>query len=141
MALLVMAAPFASVVALAGPSAGSGTHAEVGHPIAILPQMELLAAVQSQTTWMKTMGPEGPGNEYFRALSSFMKPYKNHKAVRVCQALLDDAFSYDAPVNFVLHLGPLPDLTPWIEYQDYIVGRARGRERLEEFRVSLRGNN
>lgn len=108
--------------------------------VSILPQMELLAAVQTQTSWMKAMGPkDGYGNDYFQAVKEFMEEYKGHEAVKVCQKLQNTGFSYDAPPTFILHLGPLPDLDLVHEYSDYLVGRAGGREELEEFRVALKG--
>jgi hypothetical protein len=125
-------------VALANSFEAPSTPGRPTHSVEIVPQIDLLAAVQSQTTWMKKMGPTGQGNEYFQALRKFIEPYKDHKAVKICQRLLDRGFSYDAPVNFALHLGPFPDLLPWTEYHDYIVQRAGGREILEEFRVALR---
>lgn len=107
--------------------------------IAILPQMELLTAVQTQTTWMDTMGPKNDyGNDYFQAVNEFMQEYKGHEAVKVCQNLLNSGFAYDAPPSFILHLGPLPDLDLVHEYSGYLVRRAGGREKLEEFRLALK---
>lgn len=107
--------------------------------VTILPQMELLTAVQIQTTWMDKMGPQdGYGNDYFQAVKKFMQEYKGHEAVKVCQTLLNSGFSYDAPPTFILHLGPLPDLGLVHEYSDYLVQRAGGREKLEEFRLALK---
>ena len=109
--------------------------------VEMLGQIELLTAIQSQTTWMKTSGPkDGPGNDYFQAVNEFMRQYEDHEAVRVCQALLDRewSFSYDAPVLMALHWGPLPDLELVHEYSDYLVRRAGGRENLEEFRMAMK---
>ena len=52
--------------------------------------------------------------------------------------LLNSGFSYDAPPTFILHLGPLPDLDLVHEYSDYLIRRAGGREKLEEFRLALK---
>ncbi len=112
---------------------------EARYSVAILPQMELLTAVQTQTTWMDRMGPgQGDGNDYFQAVKKFMVKYKDHEAVKVCQKLLNSGFSYDAPPTFILHLGPLPDLNLVHEYSDYLIRRAGGREKLEEFRLALK---
>lgn len=42
--------------------------------LTISPEMELLAGVLSQTTWIERRGPEGSGNEYYRALYEFFTP-------------------------------------------------------------------
>lgn len=109
--------------------------------VEMLGQIEVLTAIQSQTTWMKTHGPRGgTGNDYFRAVSEFMSRHKDHEAVKVCQELLDRewSFAYDAPVYMALHWGPLPDLELVHEYDDYLVRRAGGRENLERFRTAAR---
>lgn len=104
----------------------------------ISPEMELLAGVLSQTTWIEQHGPSGEGNEYYRALKTFFTPYKDHKAIRIAQELTTKGFTYDAPPAFICHLGPLPELEVVYEYSDYIAGRAGGRQKLENFRIALR---
>ncbi len=103
----------------------------------VSPEMELLAGVLSQTSWMKTMGPRGKGNEYFRALQAFFADFKDHKAIAIAEELTKRGFTYDAPPAFICHLGPLPDLDLTYEYSDYLVGRAGSRQKLEEFRLAL----
>jgi hypothetical protein len=103
----------------------------------ILPEIELLSGVQSQTSWIKRMAPAGDGNKYFQRLKSFFEKYEDHEAVEITQDLLDDGFSFDAPPGFVLNLGPLPELkedsTP-----SYFIQRAGGMDKLEEFRTALK---
>ena len=101
-------------------------------------EMELLAGVLSHTTWMNQAGPQGKGNEYFRSLKEFFAPYQKHEAVTIAQELTTMGFSFDAPIGFICHLGPLPQLDLEHEYSPYIIGRARDRDRLERFRVALR---
>ncbi|MGI6645214.1 MAG: hypothetical protein ACOX5D_00795 [Limnochordia bacterium] len=76
----------------------------------ILPEMELLAGVLTQTTWMERRGPRGPGNEYYRALKEFFAEYQDHEAVAIAQRLTERGFTYDAPPALICHLGPLPEL-------------------------------
>jgi len=104
----------------------------------VMPEMELLAGVLTQTSWIRQRGPTGEGNEYYRALKDFFKPYKNHEAVKIAQELTDLGFTYDAPPGFICHLGSLPELELRHEYSAYLVNRAKGRERLERFRIALR---
>lgn len=111
--------------------------AEPGFSAEISPQMELLAGVLTQTTWIEKRGPLGEGNEYYRALKEFFSSYRDHEAIKIAQELTDRGFTYDAPVAFICHLGPLPDLELKYEYSDYLVRRAGGREVLEKFRVAL----
>lgn len=106
--------------------------------LTISPEMELLAGVLSQTTWIERRGPEGSGNEYYRALYEFFTPYRDHQAVKLAQGLTDRGFTYDAPPAFIVHLGPLPELELAHEYSAYLIKRAGNRDRLEEFRLALK---
>lgn len=105
--------------------------------IEIKPEIELLAGVLSQTSWMKVSGPYKRGNSYFRELSSFFAPYKNHEAIKIAEELTQTGFDSDAPVNFILSLGPLPNLEPVNGYSDYLIGRGGGSEKLESFRKQM----
>lgn len=106
-------------------------------PLRVSPEMELLAGVLSQTSWIEKRGPEGQGNEYFRALQDFFAPYKEHDAIRLAQELTNKGFAYDGPPAFICHLGSLPDLDLAYEYSEYVIKRAGGREILEDFRLAL----
>jgi hypothetical protein len=86
---------------------------------------------------METRGPRGKGNEYFRALRDYFAPYKGHEAIAIAQELTNLGFTYDAPVGFICHLGPLPELEVKYEYSSYLIERAQGRDRLERFRLAL----
>ncbi|MEJ6952181.1 hypothetical protein [Natronospora cellulosivora (SeqCode)] len=67
--------------------------------------------------------------------------------MKIAQRLTNHGFTYDAPPNFILSLGPLPDLkAPESGYSDYLRGRARtgmflwrssGEKNLEDFRKAL----
>ncbi len=105
--------------------------------LSLSPQMELLAGVLSQTSWIEERGPSGLGNEYFRALQAFFASHKDHEAIVLAQQLTKKGFTYDAPPAFICHLGPLPDLELAYEYSDYLVRRAGGRDTLEAFRLAL----
>ena len=105
----------------------------------ILPEMELLSGVLSQTSWMEERGPEnGKGNAYFQELQAFFSKYRDHEAVKLAEELTELGFAYDAPPNFILHLSPLPGLDAPYGYSDYLIQRAQGEERLEHFRKALR---
>jgi len=117
----------------------------------ITPEVELLAGVLSQTTWIdrKGIGPEGDGNYYFQELQAFFEDYKDHEAIKIAQDLTDRGFTFDAPLGFIVTLGSLPELEPKAEYSEYLVGRAEpnnlldrifgpdGQRKLEDFRLAL----
>lgn len=103
----------------------------------ILPEMELLSGVLTQTSWIKKMGPLGKGNDYYQRLKSFFEKYEDHPAIEIAQDLTDDGFAYDAPPGFVLQLGPLPELK-MDSVPQYFINRAGGIEKLEEFRSALK---
>lgn len=128
-ALLFGAPPKMAIAAPAGPAQLPG--------VSVNPTLELLAGVQAQTDWVIERGPQGSGSEYYQALKEFFTPYRDHEAVRISAELLRNGFSYDAPVGFVCHLGPLPELALKNEYSDYLANRAGGRDQLERFRVAL----
>jgi len=86
---------------------------------------------------MNIRGPRGIGNEYFRELKNFFADYKDHQAIKLAEELTQKGFSYDAPPNFILNLGPLPNLEPVNGYSDYLLKRAGGYENLETFRKEL----
>lgn len=106
--------------------------------VGISPEMELISGVLAQTSWIEHRGPKNGGNEYFRALQALFEPYRDHEAVKIAQKLTDRGFTYDAPLAFMAHLGPLPELEIVFEYSEYIVKRGGGRDKLEEFRLALR---
>lgn len=103
----------------------------------IRPEIELLAGVLSQTSWMQKRGPQGEGNQYFGALKAFFASYQEHPAIQMAEQLTQKGFTYDAPPNFILHLGPLPDLEPVNGYSEYLLQRADGTANLEAFRQAL----
>jgi len=108
--------------------------------VEILPRVELLSGVLSQTSWMDIRGPVNEGNEYFQELKEFFGKYKNHEAIKIAEELTKAGFTYDAPPNFILSLGELPYLEKDGIFDDYLVGRSAavgGANTLEKFRLAL----
>lgn len=105
--------------------------------VEIIPRLELLSGVLSQTSWIKTRGPESKGNEYYRELKKFFSDYKDHDAIKIAEELTLNGFTYDAPPNYILSLGTLPNLELDGDYSDYLISRAKGENNLERFRLSL----
>ncbi len=105
--------------------------------VEILPSIELLSGVLTQTTWINVRGPKNGGNEYYRDLKEFFSQYKEHDAIKIAQELTNMGFTYDAPPAFILTLGELPMLNLDNEYSEYLIGRSNGKEILERFRLAL----
>lgn len=105
----------------------------------ILPRIEFLSGVLSQTSWIQKRGPNGKGNTYFQALQAFFAPYRNHDAIQFAEALTQRGFTYDAPPAFMINLSSLPDLAPVYRYPNGdVIKRANGTHSLEFFRKSLK---
>jgi hypothetical protein len=89
---------------------------------------------------MDIRGPMGKGNKYFQDLKEFFAEYKYHDAVKIAEELTRKGFAYEAPVYFIVNLGPLPNLEYDGRYSDNLVKkahRAGGEKILEEFRIAL----
>ena len=106
----------------------------------ILPQMELLSGVLSQTSWYdKYYKPNDCDSNqvYYQNLRQFFSKYKNHEAVQLLEELIKAGFAYNAPPSFITFLS-YPDFDMKYEYTDVLIERAKGKENLEKFRLSLK---
>lgn len=103
----------------------------------IRPEIELLARVLSQTTWMEQYTAQGTRNEYFRDLKEFFGRYKNHKAVKIAERLTYSGFVHDIPLNFILSLGPLPQLDLERDYRINLEPGFNSIAEMENLRVEL----
>lgn len=130
--------------ALSVPAAMAGEYAPVVLPgtstgirIEILPEIELLSGVLTQTSWERHLGMQGKGNAYYRELKAFFGPYRRHRAIKIADRLTRRGFTYDAPPHLIASLGPLPDLAPSNGYDQYVIDRARGLKNVRQFRDGL----
>jgi hypothetical protein len=103
----------------------------------IMPTMELMAGVLSQTSWIRYRGPKGHGNEYFQALSRFMGPYRDHRAIRITESALSKGFTYDAHCAFICHFGPLPEMARLYDYGGSLSFRNLDPAMLDDLHDSL----
>jgi hypothetical protein len=103
------------------------------------PRIELLAGVQSLTSWVGKDGrPPQRENSYFSALQSRFEPLAKSKAAKASQAFTDMGFTYDAPCSMVLSLdGGEAFRAPAEGWSDYLKSRGRGVAKLEAFRAAL----
>jgi hypothetical protein len=109
--------------------------------VEVNPNTELLSIVLSMTSWGQRFPPVRVilGYKYQDEIEQYFSKFKIHPAVTIAQQLTDSGFTYDAPVNFVLHFGPPPKMEKLYPYDDYLVGRARGASILDSFADALRG--
>jgi hypothetical protein len=102
-------------------------------------RIELLAGVQSQTSWVGEDGrPPQRENSYFKALQARFAPLAKGKAAKASQAFTDIGFTFDAPCAMVLRLdGGEAFRSPAEGWSEYLRTRAKGEARLEAFRAAL----
>lgn len=105
--------------------------------VEISPQLELLSGVLAQTEWIKLRGPRGEPSRYFKELQAWFSGFHSHHSVKLAGEFTRRGFTYDAPPAFALHLGALPELPLAYPYSEYLIKRADGQARLEEFRQAL----
>ncbi len=104
--------------------------------IQVLPRMELVAGVLTQTSWMEEWGPS-EGNSYFHKVRDEFSSYDEHRAVEIAEELLEKRFIHDALPHLAFRLSPLPNLLPRWGYGQNLIHRAGGTDLLEEFRREL----
>lgn len=104
----------------------------------ILPEMELISGVMSQTKWIKDMAAEKSENIYFNKIQEFFSKYSLHKAVNLTNELINDyGFGYTVPLEFMLSLGKLPNLDKIHEYPSNVIESAGGEQKIENYRLAL----
>lgn len=105
--------------------------------ISIDPRLELLAIVQLYSPWLDARGILKGCIYMDEALNRFDK-WKDHKAVNTLRQLINRGFGFDAPVGLMVYLSNPPELKETTEFSQYLIGRAGGKEYLEEFVQALR---
>jgi hypothetical protein len=106
----------------------------------ILPGIELLSGVLSQTSWYdKYYKPNvcDSNQIYYQNLKQFFSKYKNHETVQLLEELIKAGFAYNAPPSFMTFLS-YPGFDIRYEYTDVLIERAKSKENLEKFRLSLK---
>jgi len=105
--------------------------------VTIDPRMELLAVVQHFTTWANDHHTN-LNFDYVNEVENYFSSFSQHPAINKCQELIDNGFTYDAPVNYILFHDYPPELRRMAPYSDYLTGRARGVTNLADFADKLR---
>jgi len=103
----------------------------------IIPRVELIAGVLSQTTLRDKYGPEGDGSEYYRELESFFSEYEDHEAIRIAQKLVSNNFESGSQLSYVMTLGDLPNLKRDNSYCYYLLRKVRDEKLFEAYRKAL----
>jgi hypothetical protein len=112
-------------------------HPESRFTIAADPRMELLAVVQHFTSWAPG-GHIKSQTTYKEDIDDYFEGFQNHPAMAQVEGLVQIGFTHDAPVAFMLHHGPPPELEQKYPYSDYLITRAEGEENLTAFADVLR---
>lgn len=102
--------------------------------ITVDPRMELLSAVQVISDY-PTINRKVP---YSSELMQFFGKNKSHKASILTNQLAKEFdFTFDAPVDFMLHLSQVPELKVTHPFSDRIIERANGKSNLEKYNAVL----
>jgi len=103
--------------------------------VTIDPRIELLSAVQLLSDYF---GITEYDFSYKKDVLRYFSDYKSHEAVKIFKEMSDGGFNYDAPPHAMLHLSDPPLLEIETEYCNYVIHRANGKEKLDEFVNALR---
>jgi hypothetical protein len=78
-------------------------------------------------------------SKYVQDTDQYFAPYKNHRAVKLAQKLVDKQFVLDAPATFALYFSAPPELKKKCKYSEEFL-QSRGVEKaiLDEFADALR---
>ena len=115
------------------------SHSQARLQIEVDPRIELLAALQAVSGYDDRFGLLTRFDfAYKNDVLDHFKPFADHPAVALFDSMSQQSFSFDAPVQAVLHLSPPPELKVLAEYPPEIVDRAGGRETLDRFVALLR---
>lgn len=120
---------------LALPTAAEPRESESGTlNIAVDPRIELLAVVQLLSGYGEMIPGviTGFDFDYKREMLEYFEPHKYHKAVKLFKEMAP-SFHYDAPPAAMLHLSNPPELEVRYPFTEYLIRRAGGEERLEDF--------
>lgn len=106
--------------------------------VSVDPRIELLSAVLNLTLWPE-LGPWCAGDtDYAHAMKEAFGGMRDHGAVRLLDAMVQDGFTFDAPLRWILHYGPPPTLEPKVPLDPQVLRRAGGEKALAELAAAMR---
>lgn len=117
---------------------GSGPPARLD--VRVDPRMELLAVIQSFTDWAGWGVFDQTGSQYHHDVTAWFGRFKGHGAVQLLNKMLhgNPSFSFDAPVNWILHYGDPPDLPAKGVVPGSIEIRGGGKAQIESLAEAFR---
>jgi len=105
--------------------------------IKVDPRIELICIVQTFTAWNEVGIVRN--SSYKQRVVEYFSKYSDHEAITLYEELLEKGFSFDEPINFMLHLTEPPELRIRIPFDEHLIERAGGnRELLMKFVHALR---
>lgn len=96
----------------------------------------------STVIWLATdgefYGKKAVDPAYAEAVRAHFAEHRDHPAVKRAGSILRRGFSFDAPIGWILHFTPPPELKPRASIPAEIVRRAPSPETLDEYAGELR---
>jgi hypothetical protein len=114
------------------------TETEPGFMMGVDPRIELLAVVQSLTSWPDIGAFTDLESQYRTDVRDRFAPFADHPAVAWFEENLQNGWSFDAPPTAMLHLSTPPELEVVLPFSNYLIARGQGQENLQEMVRLLR---
>jgi hypothetical protein len=112
--------------------------------VEVNPTVELINIVFSFTNKSEIeekfgISPIKLNSKYAEDINEWFSPYKNHKAIKLAQKLVEHLFVCDAPVSFAIYFSDPPDLKKKCKYsKEFLESRGVEKATLDEFADILR---
>jgi hypothetical protein len=101
-------------------------------------RIELLSAALMLTSW-PNLGPWSTQDSAYRAdMQAAFLPFRDHAAVRMLDAMVQEGFTFDVPVRWILHFGEPPGLEDPNYFEDYVRRRVGGDAPLRRLAAAFR---
>lgn len=101
--------------------------------LSIDPRIELLSVIQSLSFYPRIQRD----NPYYNTIQTHFQAFKNSDAVLLTNKLSKIGFSYDAPIEFVLHLTQPNECKRSLAYSENSINRAEGYTNLNNYQKAL----
>jgi len=98
--------------------------------IMIKPEMELLSVLEFLGGCFPEFIITPFEFKYKDEIKRYFSRYRGHKCVRLYKQICNQGFNFDAPVKAILHLSSFPDMEVKIPFDEYLIRKARGKDKL-----------
>ena len=104
----------------------SNTHYKI--LIKVDSRIELISIIQTFTTWNEIGIIKN--STYKQRVIEYFSKYSDHEAITLYEEMLKKGFTFEVPINFMLHLTEPPELRIRIPFSDYLIRRVGGNKEL-----------